>query len=191
MSTLCLNMIVKNEMVNLERCLSAVAPYITCWVIGDTGSTDGTQEFIKDFFADRDIPGELHSFPFENFSQARNEALELARASDLKFDYILFTDADMEFVAHDSNFATTLKHSAYNVLQRAGVSYWNLRLLKRNTSAIYRGVTHEFLDIRAGSTANLESVSYIDHGTGANRLDKYDRDARLLTAAIQEELIGE
>ena len=33
---LCLNMIVKNETANLERCLCAVAPHIGCWVIGDT-----------------------------------------------------------------------------------------------------------------------------------------------------------
>ena len=37
-------MIVKNEMANLERCLAAVADHIACWVIGDTGSTDGTQD---------------------------------------------------------------------------------------------------------------------------------------------------
>ena len=47
---LCLNMIVKNEMANLERCLGAVADHIDCWVIGDTGSTDGTQDFIKIVF---------------------------------------------------------------------------------------------------------------------------------------------
>lgn len=187
MPTLCLNMIVKNEMVNLERCLSAVAPYIACWVIGDTGSTDGTQEFIERFFAERGIPGELHSFPFENFAQARNEALERARASKLKFDYILFTDADMEFVAQDPNFANKLKYAAYNLLQRAGVSYWNLRLLRRSTPAHYKGVTHEFLDVLSGTTENLQSASYIDHGTGANRFEKYDRDARLLTSAIAAE----
>ena len=60
---LCLNMIVKNE-TNLERCLTAAAPHISCWVIGDTGSTDGTQEFVCSFFAERHIPGELHSFPW-------------------------------------------------------------------------------------------------------------------------------
>jgi len=43
---LCLNMIVKNEMANLGRCLAALADHIGCWVIGDTGSSDGTQDFI-------------------------------------------------------------------------------------------------------------------------------------------------
>ena len=35
------------------------------------------------FFAARDLPGELHSFPFENFEQARNAALDHAYASPL------------------------------------------------------------------------------------------------------------
>jgi hypothetical protein len=30
-SHLCLNMIVRNEMANLERCLGAVADHVTCW----------------------------------------------------------------------------------------------------------------------------------------------------------------
>src|SRR5689334_16676887 len=70
--SLCLNMIVKNETANLERCLGALADHVTCWVIGDTGSTDGTQAMVKSFFAARNLPGELHEFPFENFEQARN-----------------------------------------------------------------------------------------------------------------------
>ncbi len=106
--TVCLNMIVKNEMANLDRCLGAVAPYIACWVIGDTGSTDGTQEFIRSFFAARSIPGELHSFPFINFAQARNEALDRARASSLRFDYLLLTDADMELTVQSPAFPQDL-----------------------------------------------------------------------------------
>src|ERR1700758_1066546 len=105
---LCLNMIVKNEMANLERCLASVADHIDCWVIGDTGSTDGTQDFIHRFFADRGIPGELHSFPFRNFEQARNAALDCACASPLAFDYLLFDDADMELVVEDRSFRERL-----------------------------------------------------------------------------------
>jgi hypothetical protein len=55
--TLCLNMIVKNEMANLERWLGALAPYIACWVIGDTGSTDGTQDFVMTFLRRARLPG--------------------------------------------------------------------------------------------------------------------------------------
>ena len=140
-------MIVKNEIANLERCLSAVAPYISCWVIGDTGSTDGTQEFIRSFFAARNIPGELHSFPFVNFSQARNEALDRARASKLNFDYLLLTDADMELTVQNPTFLQDLTSAAFKVLQRSAVSYWNIRLLRRDAPASYKGVTHEFLNV--------------------------------------------
>ena len=75
---LCLNMIVRNEIANLARCLGALADHVDCWVICDTGSTDGTQDFIKSFFAARKKPGELHSLPFQHFEQARNAALDCA-----------------------------------------------------------------------------------------------------------------
>ena len=42
-TALCLNMIVKNEMANLKRCLASVAQWISCWVMCDTGWTDGAQ----------------------------------------------------------------------------------------------------------------------------------------------------
>ncbi|TIP00923.1 MAG: glycosyltransferase, partial [Mesorhizobium sp.] len=110
---LCLNMIVKNEMANLQRCLGAVVDHIDCWVIGDTGSTDGTQDYIRAFFADRDLPGELHQFPFENFEQARNAALDHAYASSLVYDYLLFDDADMELVVEDASFRAQLDCPGY------------------------------------------------------------------------------
>ena len=180
-------MIVKNEVANLERCLSSLADHISCWVIGDTGSTDGTQKLIERFFAARGIPGELHSFPFENFAQARNEALDRARASRLHFDYVLLTDADMELRVQNPVFSNNLAAAAYKVLQNSGVAYWNNRLLRRDVPASYRGVTHEYLDVRAGETKTLDGIRFIDHATGSNRVDKYERDVRLLTDAIATE----
>ena len=183
---LCLNMIVKNEMANLERCLAAVAPHIQCWVIGDTGSTDGTQDFIRQFFADRGIPGELHSFPFINFAQARNAALEFAYASELAWDFVLLDDADMELVVEDPDFRAKLEGPCYDLLQRSGVSYWNARLVRRDAGARYHGVTHEYLAVEGGGR-RLYGVWYKDHASGSNRVDKLDRDIRLLTEALAEE----
>ena len=160
-------MIVKNEIGNIERCLTSVAPYITCWVIGDTGSTDGTIEFIEKFFKDRGIPGELLKFPFVNFSQARNEALRSADRSDYEFDYLLFTDADMELVVENKTCFEHLIAKAYNILQRSGISYWNTRLLKFNAYGAYKGVTHEYLDLDGAKSVNLEGVHFIDHASGS------------------------
>src|SRR6478735_10041102 len=147
-ASLCLNIIFKNEIHNLPRCLSSVVDHIACWVIGDTGSSDGTPDFINSFFASRNLPGELHRFAFENFEQTRNEALARAVFSPLKYDYQLFADADMELVVDDLDFRTRLKAPAYRVLQRteSGFSYWNIRLVQRHSGARYHGVTHEYLD---------------------------------------------
>lgn len=179
-------MIVKNETANLARCLGAVADHISCWVIGDTGSTDGTQDFIRNFFAKRNIPGELHCFPFHNFEQARNAALDHAYASGLAYDYLLFDDADMELVVDDPNFRDTLTAPGYRLLQRSsgGLSYWNTRLIRRDSGARYHGVTHEYIDVPGGAE-ELPGAYYIDHASGANRVDKFERDIRLLKGALE------
>ncbi|TPM26964.1 glycosyltransferase [Mesorhizobium sp. B2-3-5] len=185
---LCLNMIVKNEMANLERCLGAVVDYIDCWVIGDTGSTDGTQDFIRAFFAARNLPGELHEFPFKNFEQARNAALDHAYASSLAYDYLLFDDADMELVVEDAGFRAQLDGPGYRLLQRSGsgLAYWNTRLVKRAAGARYHGVTHEYLDV-PGNVKELRSVWYKDHASGSNRVDKFERDIKLLLEALEKD----
>src|SRR5579864_9670206 len=185
--SLCLNMIVRNERESLERCLVSAAPYVSCWVIGDTGSTDGTPEFIRSFFAARKIPGELHHFPFVDFAQGRNEALDRARASPLLFDYLLLVDADMELLVDAPDFLRNLTSVAYFVRQRGDITYRNIRLLRPGVHAIYRGVTHEFLAVDSGETSKLNDISLLDHATGSNRKDKYRRDIRLLTEALPVE----
>ena len=183
---LCLNMIVKNETANLLRCLRSVRDHLSCWIIGDTGSTDGTQDMIREFFAEHGIPGELHSFPFDNFEQARNDALDRAYASTLTFDYLLLTDADMELVVEDTSFRDRLQAPGYRVIQRSSLSYWNTRLIRRDASARYHGVTHEFLDV-PGGVEILHGVWYRDHASGANRVDKFERDIRLLSEGLRKE----
>ena len=59
-------MIVRNEAHSVREVLDAVAPYITSWVIVDTGSEDGTQDVIRGHMAGLGIPGELHERPWRN-----------------------------------------------------------------------------------------------------------------------------
>jgi glycosyltransferase involved in cell wall biosynthesis len=185
-STLCLHVIVRNEAAIVRRALLSVANHIDCWVICDTGSTDQTKDLIHSFFLERGIPGELHSFAFENFAQARNEALDRAWASKHQFDYLLLIDADMELVVENDAFRRHLTASSYRVMQKAGVSYWNTRLLRRGVQANYRGVTHEYLDGWPDQEA-LDSIWFKDHADGANRAGKLDRDIRLLREGLANE----
>ena len=62
-------MIVKNEAKVIERCLASVRPILSYWTIVDTGSTDGTQDIIRQFMAD--IPGELYERPWKDFAHNR------------------------------------------------------------------------------------------------------------------------
>lgn len=182
---LCLNMIVKNEAKILERALASCAPAIAHYVIADTGSTDGTPELIARVFDARGIPGEVHRIGFANFEQARNEALTLARASAAKFDYVLLCDADMELVIEDAAFVERLGAPAYLVKQVAGISYDNIRLVRRDHPAKYVGATHEYLDV-GPVKPRLEGIWFKDHAEGSSRAEKYERDERLLLAALEQ-----
>ena len=50
-------MIVKDESHIIRECLESVSTYIDRYDITDTGSTDGTQQIIKNFFDEHNIPG--------------------------------------------------------------------------------------------------------------------------------------
>ncbi|OAS27776.1 hypothetical protein A5481_00140 [Methylobacterium platani] len=156
-------------------------------MICDTGSSDGTQAYITEYFAARSLPGELHSTEFRNFGQARNEALDRARRSDLSFDYLLLVDADMELVVESPDVFRTLTASVYMLQQKAGITYWNARLLKRDAQACYRGVTHEYLQVSSGESQMLSGALFVDHASGANRPGKFERDAKLLRDALATE----
>ena len=84
-------MIVRNEAHIVKEALDSVAPYISSWVIVDTGSDDGTQDLISNHMARLGIPGELHERPWRNFGHNRTEALTLAQGHG---DYIWIIDAD-------------------------------------------------------------------------------------------------
>ncbi|MEO6323155.1 MAG: hypothetical protein ABIQ65_00845, partial [Thermoanaerobaculia bacterium] len=156
---LCLNMIVKDEAAILERCLSAAAPELDYWVICDTGSSDGTQELVRSFFASRGIPGELHEIPFVDFSESRNRALSLCREAGPFFDYILLADADMELVVEDPGYRSGLNAGAHLVPQRNTITYENVRLLRRELPAHYVGATHEYIAAWATFPASWLAVS--------------------------------
>jgi glycosyltransferase involved in cell wall biosynthesis len=180
-------MIVRNEAANIERCLASVVDHVGCWIVGDTGSADDTPARVQSFFGSRNMPGELHRFPFDNFEQARNEALGRARASALEFDYLLLTDADMELRVRAADFRDRLTADSYRVLQNTGsLSYWNTRLLRRDVTACYRGATHEYLDVK-GQIQPLTDIWFFDHASGANRVDKYTRDIGLLQREIEHD----
>ena len=179
----CLVMIVKNESKIIERCLTSALPFIDSWCITDTGSTDGTETLIKNFFEARGVPGTIAHAKFEDFAQARNASLNAARAFP-GWDYALLIDADM--ILEGTLDKRTLTAPAYHVIQGDGVKEWsNVRLLRRDAPALYVSVTHEFLSVEG--VQDISSFKIVDVNDGGSKSDKVERDIRLLTEGLRKE----
>lgn len=187
--TLC--MIVKDEAHVIERCLSSVLPVIDHWVIVDTGSTDGTQQKIKDFFDRNGIEGELHESTWTDFGTNRSEALELARGSGK--DYSLMIDAD-EILVFDpgfdpDTFKQNLTADLYNVFAVYGqTKYHRPQLTSNKKKFYYRGILHEYVDchdpIETRDFAKGFINTPIQDGNRSKSADKYAKDAEVFEKAL-------
>ncbi|HET7541785.1 MAG TPA: FkbM family methyltransferase [Polyangiaceae bacterium] len=188
--SICLTMIVKNEAAVLERCLRSVRPFIDCWSIVDTGSSDGTQRLLAGLLAD--LPGELHQRPWQDFGHNRTEALTLSRAWA---NYSLVIDADETFDVPAGFAFPMLTADGYYTRHRGStstVTFELLQLLKSDAPWRYEGILHEVAVCdRAHRTEVLNGPLCIGHFDGArNQLDskqKYARDAEVLEHALEQE----
>jgi len=183
--TICLNMIVKDESHVIKRCLKTIKPLIDYWVIVDTGSTDGTQEIIREYM--KDIPGELHERPWVNFGHNRTEALELAKD---KAHYLLFIDADEQFLyAEDFTFPPLDKDFYYVVTEYSYLRYHRINLVSTRLDWKWIGVLHEYLDAPGiTSFATLENIVDFVSPDGNRSQDpfKFYKDALILERAVRE-----
>jgi hypothetical protein len=180
--TICLCMIVKNEAGVLARCLRSCRGLIDCWVICDTGSSDGTRELIASEL--EGIPGELHQHEWVDFGHNRSMLMELAAGSA---DYLLLIDADMT-VAQSAPLGR-LTADAYMLRQGdERFDYRNKRLVRGDLRWRYVGVTHEYLsclDVER-TVERLDALAIDDHGDGGSKADKFERDRALLKAELRE-----
>ena len=188
--TLC--MIVKNETHIIRECLESVAPYIDYWIISDTGSTDGTQELIKQFFAEKNIPGELHQDEWKGFGHNRSLAL---RHCDGKAEYAWMIDADDKI---EGNFKMPENPTADAYVIRMGrpeFSWWRTQIFKVDSNWEYKGVLHEYpaCAIEKPVLVKIEGDYYLNARTlgarnvGITPIEKYSKDAEILEKALVDE----
>jgi len=184
-------MIVKNEAHLILECFRHLSRYITFdyWVINDNGSTDGTQKLIKDYFAEKGIPGELDETPWQDF--AFNRTVAFKRAFE-KTDYAFVWDADDE-IWGDFKLPAILDQDHYKFIfgNEMGARYSRCQLFNNKKRWHYVGVIHEY-------PAALEPVSqpfdvlgnyyFISGRRGDRNKDpnKYLKDALVLEKAFKE-----
>jgi GR25 family glycosyltransferase involved in LPS biosynthesis len=192
--TICLNMIVKNEAHIIKETFDNILRYIplSYWVISDTGSTDGTQQVIKDYFNSKNIDGELFEDEWRDFGYNRTLALKHANK---KTDYLFIFDADDRI---HGNFKLPENHlfneEMYN-LKFGGdsVAYIRPLLINNHLEWKFNGVLHEFLTC---TSKNIEGTTlngnyYIESGRKGSRSndpDKYKKDAEILKKAYYTDL---
>ena len=187
-------MIVKNETHIIKECFDTVYKNIDYWVIVDTGSTDGTQELIKQYFAEKGIPGELHERPWVSFGHNRSEALALC---DGKADWAWMIDAD-DYVDGALSFPTQIVEEVDGFalkFRRQDFAWWRTQIFRTGRGWKYFGVLHEYpsLEGKQPSIAKLEgNYAIVARTMGARNLnitpvEKYKKDAELLEKALIDE----
>lgn len=177
--TLSIAMIVKDEALNIGRCLASIAELADQIVVVDTGSTDTTVDIATSFGA------EIGRFKWnDNYSEARNESLKMCRG-----DWVIILDADeainegdfdniknamangghelyafrVKNYCHDGSTAT-LDHAC---IQNDGLypeypyytSMTGTRMFKRKPGVCYQGRLHEDVDHCFGEEAVFLDVT--------------------------------
>jgi glycosyltransferase involved in cell wall biosynthesis len=141
-------MIVKDEAHTIASTLRSIKGHIDRWIILDTGSTDGTQEVVKNEMAG--VPGELHEAPFVDFATTRNRALDLCGEAT---EMILWLDADDEVInpvalrkfLHRERPLAGPDREAYYVQVEMGIRFDQARVLRASAHWRFEGVVHEVL----------------------------------------------
>lgn len=129
----------KNESRVMRRMLESCAPYIDFWVIQNNGSTDGTDQIVRDFFAENPVPGVLYDVEegWVGFGWNRDHLLKTCQSIEHGCDWILKMDCD-EVLEVDEDFDWTMLDDttiqAFHIPAVSGTSIyhrawmWNARL---------------------------------------------------------------
>lgn len=184
--TICLVMIVKNETKVLQRCFDSVKHYIDCYCIHDTGSTDGTQQFIKDYFKQNKIPGKLFNTQWVNFGYNRTMAVQSAYN---KADYLLLMDADFIFIPSTNHFKHLICYDKNLIKYQGSLDYRQTLLVSGYILWKYIGVTHEYITQTEQNQkltyGSFDGFTMLHFGDGGCRSDKFERDIIILEKALK------
>jgi glycosyltransferase involved in cell wall biosynthesis len=201
MQKLILNTIVKNESHCILRMLESAAKISDAIVIADTGSTDGTQDLIRKFGQDNNIPTWVFERPFDNFENSRNFGMEKARevVKELNWNpnecWTWWCDADETLIINNGFTKSQFKNDIYMINTKIGQMKYTRNTFARVSKPFkWYGPVHEYIicedkNITSGVAENLTvdvkmegaswkgdiSDKYLSH---AHTLEKYINNDR-------------
>lgn len=152
---ICLCMIVKNETEIITETLDGIMKQVndggvnlTYWVICDTGSTDGTQKLIIDYFKKKGIKGELKEHKWKDFGHNRTLAFNECENGNAKkhSNYIWIIDAD-DVPRGNFKIPKKLNKDRYNLTYISGLmKYYRPQIFKIGLGWKYYCVLHEYAE---------------------------------------------
>lgn len=194
MNRLVLSQICKDEshcVVNMLNSLKGVSDMI---VFTDTGSTDGTQDIIRKWGEENNIPTYVFDRPFDNFENSRNHALQMARQMaeekgwKKEETWTHWLDCDETLIVDTKVFdKKKLDKDLYMINTFIGqMKYTRNTFLRMSASGRWYGPVHEFItvDTPNASSGLIEGlhvdVKMIGASWKGNIADKYKKHAALL-----------
>ena len=195
-------MIVKNESKNVNRLLDSLIDedekcIMDMISVVDTGSTDNTEELFLAWGKAHKIPTTVHHEEFKDFSYNRTHSIRAAKEAYPEADYFLLSDADFLWeVDKGCKFDKTLlvDHKYLVEQYNKALNYWNIRLLSAKVEWTCEGVTHEYwTESKSQSdysgevrTAKITTLNINDLEDGGCKIDKFERDERLLRGGLAD-----
>jgi Glycosyl transferase family 2 len=202
-------MIVKDEEAVIRRAVNSAIPYIDCWIIVDTGSTDSTREVIRDALKTK--PGIVVERKWVDFGTNRTQALALCRGIA---DWAIMIDADdnldlkemapgdcvstgdLVVPSRPSEWDATSVDGYYVPITFGNMRHRRVQVFRVASDWAYVGAVHEYAHPRSPIVPGhprllqLPGHTFIHSRTeGARSRDpiRFFRDAQLLLESLQRD----
>jgi glycosyltransferase involved in cell wall biosynthesis len=202
-TNICMISMFKNEAKGMRRMLESVWRHIDFYVFQDNGSTDGTPDIVREFFADKNIPGFIYEIEegWVGFGWNRDHLLQTTLRNDHGCDWIMKMDCDEYLEVDDdfdwSYFYDTNIQSFHVAAQSPGCMYyrawiWNAKLPWK----FKHDVAHECIYLDDGVTGENFQVTDLPRSlrmVGTPDGESYTVRTKYITDALklEEKLIRE
>ena len=199
MGKLALNFICKDESHIIEKMLSSIKGVADLIVATDTGSTDGTQDLIRNFGKENNIPTYVFDRPFDDFEKSRNHSMQKLRdvVQELGWDankvHGFWIDCDETLIVDPKFDKNQFTNDLYMINTYIGpMKYTRNTFFRVSLPFRWYGPVHEFIvcdkkDITSGLATGVHvDVKMEGNSWKGNIAAKYKSHAFVLEKYIDE-----
>eukprot|EP00658_Telonema_sp_P-2_P006498 TRINITY_DN1245_c0_g1_i13.p1 TRINITY_DN1245_c0_g1~~TRINITY_DN1245_c0_g1_i13.p1 ORF type:complete len:430 (-),score=110.38 TRINITY_DN1245_c0_g1_i13:319-1563(-) len=184
------SVIVKDEMVVLPAMLDSLRGEVDAFMICDTGSSDGTPEFARQYLEKHGLRGQVVSHLWQDFGHNRNLCMASLQEQWPDMEYILCPDADFVFKSTGPWKDSLRADSVAIMLEFDAAFFRSVRLVATShRDCSWKGTVHEYLTCTNGTRGRVEYLSATvknTNDTPSRRLQKSSKYYLLLRDHLAE-----